>query len=100
MKNSLPLAMNMQVLSSRVVTAIIQKKLIKSLRSFRIAVLRDFRSPSGIGTKQEMHIIANPMVLRRLALWIAEAVNVGDLSPIKRRNNNCFYRIKKKSTVV
>lgn len=75
LRRALPIAMSLQRAIIRIGTALIQKRQIRSLRSFRIAVLKDVGSASA-ASAGDLGIFSHPMMLNKLALWVAEAINV------------------------
>lgn len=68
LRKGLTVAMELQRAVVRTGTALIDKHNIKNLRSFRMACVKE---------GPDVGVFTHPLALTRLALWIAEAINVG-----------------------
>ncbi|WRT69512.1 uncharacterized protein IL334_006498 [Kwoniella shivajii] len=64
MRRSLPLAMTLHRAIIRAGSALLDKTIIRSLRTFRLAILKE---------GPDLRIFSNPSTLSRLALWLVDA---------------------------
>ncbi|KAI5821281.1 CDC45 family [Pyronema omphalodes] len=65
LKSALPVAMNLHQAILRTGTALIEKRQIRLLRSFRLAVVKE---------GPDLPVFTHPNALSKLALWISEAI--------------------------
>ncbi|KAG5519954.1 hypothetical protein PMAC_000231 [Pneumocystis sp. 'macacae'] len=64
--SSLKVAMELQKAIVRTGTSLIDKRAIRHLKAFRIAILKE---------GPDLHIFTHPFTLSKLALWISDAIN-------------------------
>ena len=74
---ALPIAMNLHTAILRTGTALIEKRQIRLLRAFRLAVVKE---------GPDLPIFTNPNALSKLALWISEAILEQEREASKRKH--------------